>query len=395
MQVRPFLIAHYCPSWIYNGNMRAVTEFKREDGATSYRIRFRHNKKHTSETFPNRERAERFARLLDDLGSQKALDQIYAEDQQLDVPTLNDFAAKHIASLTRITDGTRVSYERIYKRVWRDPLGYLPLHHIDRYKIADVINALVGDGKSDKTIANAHGLLAGILNGAIIDGHIGINPCRATKLPRNTEHDSEEIQFLTQEEYQLLRSKMVEHFRPLIDTLAGTGMRWGEAEALQVKSINFRARTVSITRAAKWNASKSTRAFGPPKTRKSRRTITLPDSVVAILGEQVKGKGRDDLVFTMPKGGQLRHATFYDRYWKPAAESTEITPRPKVHGLRHSHVSWLMAAHVPLAVIQARLGHESITTTVNVYGHLLPESQVAAAEAANLVFGAPARAIES
>lgn len=382
--------------------MRAPKENVAGDGTRSWTVRFRYgtSKKtgkpgQTSETFDTLAKAERFATLLELLGPQAALDQFYDEAaRQDDIPTLDDFAAQHIKSLTRITDGTRITYDRMYKRVWSKPLGHLPLHQIDRHQIAACINAMVDDGKSDKTIANAHGLLAGIMNAAVVDRHILISPCKGIRLPRNTEHNKSELQFLTREEYALLRESMVEHFRPLLDMLAGTGMRWGEVEALQVRSINFRARTVSITRAAKWDASKSTRTFGPPKTKKGRRTITLPSSIVAMLPELVKGKSKDDLVFTMPKGGQLRHATFYHRYWIPACEQSGIEPRPTIRSIRHSHVAWLLAASVPLAVVQARLGHESITTTVDTYGHLLPESQVAAAEAADLVF-APQVAITS
>lgn len=57
--------------------------------------------------------------------------------------------------------------------------------------------------------------------------------------------------------------------------------------------------------------------------------------------------------------------------------------RPRIHDLRHTHVSWLIAAGVPLPAIQRRLGHESITTTIDRYGHLAPELHQAAADAAD------------
>ncbi|MCA0329475.1 MAG: tyrosine-type recombinase/integrase [Actinobacteria bacterium] len=58
-----------------------------------------------------------------------------------------------------------------------------------------------------------------------------------------------------------------------------------------------------------------------------------------------------------------------------------------MHDLRHSHASWLIAAGVPLPVIQRRLGHESIQTTVDVYGHLAPDALEIAAQAATLALG--------
>ncbi|MFD5790586.1 tyrosine-type recombinase/integrase [Streptomyces sp. NPDC127037] len=63
--------------------------------------------------------------------------------------------------------------------------------------------------------------------------------------------------------------------------------------------------------------------------------------------------------------------------WKSAldtANTAGLTKRPRIHDLRHTHASWLIAGKVPLPVIQARLGHEPITTTVDRYGHLLESS---------------------
>ncbi|MGR7002765.1 tyrosine-type recombinase/integrase [Yinghuangia aomiensis] len=64
-----------------------------------------------------------------------------------------------------------------------------------------------------------------------------------------------------------------------------------------------------------------------------------------------------------------------------AAQRKGLTKAPRPHDLRHTHVAWLIAARVPLPAIQARLGHESITTTVDRYGHLVREldSQITAA----------------
>jgi len=62
---------------------------------------------------------------------------------------------------------------------------------------------------------------------------------------------------------------------------------------------------------------------------------------------------------------------------------TPIGKRPRIHDLRHTHASWLIAAGVPLPYIQQRLGHENISTTVDLYGHMLPDMQNATAQAAS------------
>jgi integrase len=82
----------------------------------------------------------------------------------------------------------------------------------------------------------------------------------------------------------------------------------------------------------------------------------------------------DDFVFITPTGLPLHNGDYHERVWKPLMESLakkQIAPF-RFHDLHHTHVAWLIAGGVPLPHIQSRLGHESITTTIDTYGHLLP-----------------------
>ncbi|MET7795983.1 tyrosine-type recombinase/integrase [Streptomyces decoyicus] len=83
------------------------------------------------------------------------------------------------------------------------------------------------------------------------------------------------------------------------------------------------------------------------------------------------------LIFTAPEGGAWHSGACHAHRWKPSLDGADLaglTKRPRIHGLRHTHASWSSAGKVPLPVIQSRLGHESITTTVDRYGHLLESS---------------------
>ncbi len=88
-------------------------------------------------------------------------------------------------------------------------------------------------------------------------------------------------------------------------------------------------------------------------------------------------------MFTTRDGRVVHHANFRQRVWLPALERAPGVPRLRIHDLRHTHVAWLIAAGIPLPVIQRRLGHESIKTTVDTYGHLAPDLQRQAAATAN------------
>ncbi len=77
----------------------------------------------------------------------------------------------------------------------------------------------------------------------------------------------------------------------------------------------------------------------------------------------------DGLIFTAPEGGPIRRNTFRSRFWLPAVADSVGQPM-RFHDLRHSHVALLIAQGAHPAVIASRLGHTSVKTVLDVYGHL-------------------------
>ena len=156
----------------------------------------------------------------------------------------------------------------------------------------------------------------------------------------------------------------------------GTGLRFGEVTALWCSDIDLAHGTVRVNKAWKRDGENGAgetpgwlrKQLGPkhtmrqhhlgnPKTPKSRRTVSISPALVA-----------------SPTGLPLHNSDFYERVWIPlgrALQKEGIAPF-RFHDLRHTHVAWLIAGGAPLPHIQARLGHESITTTIDTYGHLLP-----------------------
>lgn len=363
--------------------MPSVQSRETRDG-TRYFVRIRDPKrgKQTSEVFATEAEADHFCRLVESLGPGRALEEHERELEEAAEPCLDDWAPRHFAALTNVTDGTRVSYERIYARTWHKTLGHMRLSEITTEDVAIALNAVPG---SDKTVKNAWGVLAGIMRSALRARLITHNPCEGIKPPRRTEHETTEHRYLSPAEFEHLLKHVPVYWHPLVWTLAGTGMRWGEAEALEVGDIDLDVGTVRIVKAVKWDASKAVREVGPTKTKKSRRTLYLPVEVMAQL-EPLLDRPRKARLFLPPRSGPLRHKTFYTDVWAKACGGAGFDPRPRIHDLRHSHVAWLIQEGTPLPVIQARLGHEKVTTTIDTYGHLLPDLQRAAADAASLVF---------
>lgn len=118
-------------------------------------------------------------------------------------------------------------------------------------------------------------------------------------------------------------------------------------------------------------------AFGPPKTSASVRSVPLPDVVANALASHIHdfGCGEDGLLFPNTTGAPLRRNRFYDGVWRPARIAVGLPDGTKFHALRHTYASLLIAANESPKVIQVRLGHSSITETMDTYGHLYPNSE--------------------
>lgn len=122
--------------------------------------------------------------------------------------------------------------------------------------------------------------------------------------------------------------------------------------------------------------------FGPPKTTRSIRSVTMPKALKDELAAHMSmfPPGDDRLVSTAHAGGPLRRNYFRRRVWIPAV--TQSVGRPfTFHGLRHSHAALLIAAGQHPKLIQERLGHASIRTSLDAYGHLFDGIDQAAADA--------------
>ena len=345
---------------------------------------------YTSATFSTRPMAERFVRDCEDRGVAWALTEHRRGDEEASEMTLDQWAARHFDSITGVSAGTLTTYRRIYARTWSPLLGHLRLSQVNREALAHALNKVTG---SDKTIKNKWGVLATMLKVAHIDGHIATRPTVGVKLPRRSGETTEH-RYLTHGEWWDLLDATPDYWRPFLWMLAGTGMRWGEAVALNVGDVDLAAATVRITKAEKWDTgNRNKRIVGPPKTAQSRRVVTLPAQVVEAVRPLVEGRRSTAPLFTAPQGGTVRHRTFYSDVWRAKCCTGVGEPAPRIHDLRHSHVAWLIASGTPLPVIKDRLGHAKITTTVDVYGHLLPDLQRLAADAAANVLGERPRAL--
>lgn len=366
---------------------------RHRDGTVVWRVRYRlqPGTNPVSETFDTQAAAARFAHLVDQVGGQAARDVLDSTPAGADVPTLAEAFEEHVTDLAAsVTPGTIRRYRQVARDRILPTLGHLPVAAITRRTVTSWLatqrqtpvtrGATAGQMPSYKTLRGAQALLSSILDHMERDGVIPSNPARGIKIPRDGVR--REKVFLSPSQFARLLDCVPEQYRPLVATLYATGLRFGEATALTPADLDLDADQPVLRVTKAWKEGKDGSYLGAPKTARAVRTVTIPPPLVPVLRERARGRRGGDLLFPGTDGGQLTSGAFHKAAWRPAVSAAGLDPAPRVHDLRHSHASALIAAGIPLPVIQRRLGHESIQTTVDVYGHLAPEAYAGAAQAA-------------
>lgn len=365
-------------------SLRPVT---RKNGTEYVQVLYRLDGKQTSTSFEDLPSATKFKGLVEKFGPNQALSTL-GVDPEITRITVEEWIERHIQHLTGLRKSTLWDYRSYLRNDIAPALGELPLTGLTREHIAKWTQDLAEGGASGKTISNKHGFLSSVLNAAVRAGHIPTNPALGQRLPTSERPD---MICLTGEDFARLLGNVTEHWKPLVEFLVVSGCRWGEATALRPSDINRTKGTVRITRAWKRTYDRGGYELGPPKTKKSVRTINVDRTTL----EKLDLTG--EWVFRNKAGSFVKGNGFYDRVWSAAVEKTwptkdadnnpiKPTPdspilKPRIHDLRHTCASWLVLAGVPLPVVQQHLGHESINTTVSLYTHLDRRSGEEAAQA--------------
>lgn len=364
--------------------MASIRERPTSDGRPRFVVQYRHAGKQRTLTL-TRERDARKARdLINALGPEEALQRLLGASTAVGtMPTVAEWVTKHIDDLTGITDRTRADYRSLAKRHIEPTLGPLDVDEVTPADVAKWANVLEGK-VSAKTIANLRALLSAAFGYAVDERLRADNPMRRLRRSRAGEHEKPDMVVLTPQEFGHLRSLLPERWRPFATFLAGTGLRFGEAVALEVGDVDLLATTPIVRVTKSWRRTDKGFEVGPPKSRKSRRTVSLSADLVDVLAPLVTRPG-DELLFTNGTGNRVLHANFFNRVWKPTVDKFEKSTgkRPRIHDLRHSHASYLIAAGIHMEAIRDRLGHESIVTTSTVYSHLMPDQHQKTATALN------------
>jgi integrase len=293
---------------------------------------------------------------------------------------LNTYAKAHCKP------STVERYQRTFRLYLSPTLKNKDLGTISREDVKKLVYGLVNTGQSRNSIKAVLTPLIELFNHAVEDGHVSVNPAmRVLKRSHTEDSRKGKADFLTREELSVLLSTCHAHFPgyyPFVLLLARTGLRLGEAIALQWGDIDFHGRFLEVQRAF------SGPHLSTPKNGKTRRvdmSLQLTETLKACLVERKaetlrKGWGEVPLwVFLSEEGTPYNRGNFRWRIWYKLLEKAGLR-RIRIHDVRHTFASLLLQNGESLVYVKEQMGHHSIQLTVDTYGHLIPGGNRAAVD---------------
>ena len=217
------------------------------------------------------------------------------------------------------------------------------------------------------------------LNAAVNLDLIPANPAEKVRKPRA---DKAEVEVLDPPQVRaFLKAAKTERLYPFYVTALDSGARPGELFALRWPDIDFKGGFLSITKSLEDLS--GTLRVKDVKTGKSRRRVDLSPGTLSVLAAHRKAMlaaGRIDApVFHDSDGGYLRISNLRRNSFKSTLKRAKL-PDVKLYALRHTCATLLLVADVPAKVVSERLGHSSVTLTLDTYSHVLPTMQKKAAD---------------
>lgn len=270
-------------------------------------------------------------------------------------------------------DSTRQSYESILELHVLPAWKNTPLDAIERREVRDWLRGLK---RAPKTVRNVYRVLSSILSGAVNDGTIDRNPILrlGSVLPSVAPERPKPKAWTIAELVAILdaaRDHDAEHY-PLYLQLAKTGQRTGEALGTRWADVDFEHEALTVERA--WVRRKITSTKG-----RAYRTVSLCHDIARAhppLDEVLRQARRGaSSVWVHPSASgtmPLDPDNLRQRHWYAVVERAGV-PNYGFHGFRHTFATEMMLRGVPMYRVSRMLGHSSVSTTADIYGHVVPQ----------------------
>jgi len=290
----------------------------------------------------------------------------------------------------RVRPSTFERYRGLVEQHLIPTIGSVPLEKLTPRHVQTMLNAKAAGGMKPRGVHHLRAVLRTALNQAVRWGDVPRNVAALTDPPRVEEKPVAVLD--AQEAGKLLRAAAGDRLEALYAVALAHGLRQGEALGLRWQDVDLEARQLHVRNGLQRVDGKL--QLIPPKTARSRRTVTMPAALVATLREhrvrQLKEQLRIDggFVFAHPDGSPLDGTVVTHQFQRLLKRAG--LPRLRFHDLRHSCASLLLAQGISARVVMETLGHSTITTTMNIYGHVMPSLRQEAADAMDRVMGGSA-----
>jgi integrase len=357
----------------------ATIEKRRQtpDAPVRYRVRWWANEKQRSKTFDRYEDARRFKAMLEgDLANGTYIDPHSSKI------TVTEIADRWWDSLVDIRPSTKDRVSLAKKHVLRE-FGNLPVSGVTHAHVTSWIAASL-KSYSPASVRKNTFTLRRIMQYAVHEGLIKANPVANVRLPAEPKHEQ---RFLDRSEVSRLLESITPRYRTMVLLAVYGGFRFGELCALRRSSVDPMRNQVRVTHTLV--DLNGVLTFGPPKTRTSVRTVTIPRSIMAELVthmDKYVGQDANSVLFTFPGGNPLRRAWFRQRVWLPAISDAKLEGL-RFHDLRHTFVALWVDLGRNAKEVSRVAGHSSVAFTLDRYGHLYEQDDDGLADALDRLLG--------
>lgn len=277
--------------------------------------------------------------------------------------------------------GTLIAYQNYYNYYIKETLGKMSISAIRGEHIQKLYNKLLDDNMALSTLKIIAAVMNGCFQRALKNGLIERNPVKLAELPRQKEKVIR--QAMTQEQQALfMEYAKASYLYNLFAVMLRTGMRSGEIRGLKPSDVDKKKYVIHIQRTLKYIEGRGY-FEDTPKTRTSKRDIPLTDDLEVLLDAQrnywgFKVERMDRYLFCNEKGEPLsrdRLQAEIDRIVKRIQTDGHDFPRITPHIFRHTFATRAIEAGMQPQTLKTILGHSSLSMTMDLYSHVLPNTK--------------------
>lgn len=302
-------------------------------------------------------------------------------DDDKALPMFKEYADKWLVGYIGVMrrESTRERYQGILDKHIYPVFSEKRLDQITKGDIRDLLTSQISERYSRSTVTLSKDVISGVFNYALDEEILTSNPCMGItkRMDFSRKKNKPEIEPLNREELTLYLNTCHENypeFYPFFLCLARTGLRLGEAIAIQFSDIDFNSKYIWVKRSYRRGR------FTAPKNGKTRK-VDMSDQLTDVLKSLMTAKKKealrsgsgeiDDLVFT--QDGKIMEQNYVRKIHNRILRKAELR-KIRQHDIRHSYASLLLTQGESPVYVKEQLGHHSIQMTVDIYGHLIPSS---------------------